>query len=408
MSQLTQSTQNNEEVQLQTNERKVPGGPMGHTAYLNPESNSIHISNTRITPEFYTENQVTNLGSKFAPLLRKAITEIQTQGELVSDEFNKVSLVTPRYEASLEDYLKVIGKHASSGNNSILRTAAAGGAMVPDNFSTIDVVNVLSELRNTEERNFVLQDAASTINTQQIEGRIDVESTFDVQYPVPMGAEIPSSQVTYSTVTFKLDMLGAHVARFQEMTMTNLPHDPYRNSINRVGKAVIRKKAGIVNTALGTTANTTSGGASWIAVTGGASDANPWTYIGAASDEIVANDGMPEVLAFNDRTYRAYATNTWIRGAGVGSNSSSTTPSPGAAKTVQLQGSGYTAYVDNLIANNVGYIYQRDAIVSFQGPSAVTTYDDVHHRGNGYYYWEYFATKIIEQTKIRKLTGISP
>ena len=408
MSQLTQSQINNNDVEIQSQNQKVPGGPIGNTAYLNPETNNIHISRSRQTPEFYSENQVTNLGTQFAPLLRKAITEVQTHGELVSDEFNKVSLVTPRYEASLEDYLKVIGRHASSGNNSILRTAAAGGAMVPDNFSTIDVVNVLSELRNTEERNFVLQDATSTINTQQIEGRIDVESTFDVSYPIPMGAEIPSSQVTYSTVSFTLPMLGAHVARFQEMTMTNLPHDPYRNSINRVGKAVIRKKAGIVNTALGTATNTTSGGASWIAVTAGASDANPWTYIGAAADEIVAADGMPEVLAFNDRTYRAYATNTWIRGAGVGSNSASTTQSAGAAKVVQLQGSNYTAYVDNLIANSVGYIYQRDAIVSFQGPSAVTTYDDVHHRGNGYYYWEYFSAKIIEQAKIRKLTGISP
>ena len=222
-----------------------------------------------------------------------------------------------------------------------------------------------------------------------------------------MGSEIPTNQVTYTTLTFKLPMLGAHVAKFQEMSMTNLPHDPYRNSINRVGKAVIKAKAELVKDAI-TAATVSQSGSSWIAFSGGDSSANPFVNIGTAYDTIIGNNGQPDTIVMNDRTYRSYVTNTWISGTGAASNSATVSANPGATKVVNLPGTGLTAYVDSLIANNEAYIFQKDAIIAFQGPSAVTTYDDVHHRAEGYYYWEYFYAKIIENSKIIKMTGISP
>jgi hypothetical protein len=373
-------------------EQNVPNlGPKGHTAYLNPETQDIYVSTNRMQPEFWTENKIAH-----APTLNKALDEIRTKGELVSEEFDKVALYQPRFQAAAEDYYKAIS-----------RTAAVGGIMAPDNFSTIDVTNVLSQLRGLEEKTYVLQDSVSQINTSVIEGRIDVEAGFDIHKNITMGAEIPTNQVTYTTLNFKLPMLGAHVARFQEMTMTNLPHDPYRNSINIVGKRVIKAKAELVKDAI-TAASVSQSGSSWIAFSGGDSSANPFVNIGTAADTIIANDGNPDTIVMNDRTYRAYVTNTWISGTGAGSNAATVSQNLGAQKVVNLPGTGLTAYIDSLISNSEAYIFQKDAIVAFQGPSAVTTYDDVHHRSEGYYYWEYYYAKIIQDNRIVKMTGISP
>lgn len=385
----TLENQNNEIVQTNITSQQIPGGLKGHTAYLNPEDNYIYVSMNRQNPEFFSENKVA-----YAPILRKALVEIGKHGKLVSEDFNEVELFTPRYQAPAEDYFKHIAK-----------TAAVGGMMVPENFSAINITNVLAQLRGTEERNYVLQDAATNLNTSLLEGRIDIEAGFDVHKNIPLGAEIPTNQVTYTSVTFKLPMLGAHVARYNEMNFTNLEHDPYRNSINRIGKRVIKAKAELVKDAI-TAASVTSAGSSWIAYTGGDSTNNPYVDVGTASDAIVAANGNPNVIVMNDRTFRAFFSNTWVRGSTEATRGNS--PNPGVTKTVALPGTGLTAYVDSLISNNEVYVYDKEAIIAFQGPSAVSTYEDPHHRAEGYYYWEYFYAKIIENSKFYKLTGISP
>jgi hypothetical protein len=390
-----QNNQNNEIVQTNISTQQIPGGLRGHTAYLNPEDNYIYVSQNRGQPEFYSENKVSH-----APTLRKAMAEISQHGRLVSEDFDKVELYTSKFQATAEDYWKHIAKIASIG-----RTAAVGGMMVPENFSAINITNVLAQLRGTEERNYVLQDAVTNLNTSLLEGRIDIEAGFDVHKNIPLGAEIPSNQVTYTSVTFKLPMLGAHVARYNEMNFTNLEHDPYRNSINRIGKRVIKAKAELVKDAI-TAATVTSAGSSWIAFTGGDSNANPYVDIGTASDAIVAANGNPDTIVLNDRTFRSFFSNSWVRGATEATKGNS--PQPGVTKSVAFPGTGLTAYVDSLISNNEVYIYDKEAIIGFQGPSAVTTYEDPHHRAEGYYYWEYFYAKIIENSKIYKLTGIAP
>lgn len=386
---------NNQEIQTNITTQQIPGGLKGHTAYYDPVSKYIYVSNNRQEPEFFSENKVA-----YAPLLRKAHVELAQHGKLVSEDFNEVELFTPRYQAAAEDYFKHVAKLGSIG-----RTAAAGGMMVPDNFSAISITNVLAQLRGTEERNYVLQDAVTNFPTTLLEGRIDIEAGFDIHKNIALGAEIPSNQVTYTSVTFKLPMMGAHVAKYNEMNFTNLEHDPYRNSINRIGKRVIKAKAELVKEAI-TAATVTSSGSSWIAFSGGDSTNNPYTDIGTASDAIVAANGNPNVAVMNDRTFRAFFTNTWSRGVGAPGGGAS--PQPGVTKTAQLPGTGLTAYVDSLISNNEFYIYDREAIIAFEGPSAVSTYEDVHHRAEGYYFWQYYYAKIIENSKIYKLTGISP
>jgi hypothetical protein len=386
---MSQTQEQSEPVQTNVSVQQIPGGLKGHTAYLNPEDNYIYVSMNRNKPEFFSENKVTH-----APTLRKAMSEIREHGKLVSEDFDKVDLYTQRFQAPAEDYWKFIAK-----------TAAVGGMMVPENFSAINITNVLAQLRGTEERNYVIQDAVTNLNTSLLEGRIDVETGFDVHKNIPLGAEIPTNQVTYTSLTFKLPMLGAHVAKYNEMNFTNLEHDPYRNSINKIGKRVIKAKAELVKDAI-TAATATSAGSSWIAYTGGDSTNNPYVDIGTASDAIVTANGNPNVIVLNDRTFRSFFSNTWVRGSTEVTRGNS--PQPGVTKTTTFPGTGLTAYVDSLISNNEVYVYDKEAIIGFQGPSAVTTYEDPHHRAEGYYYWEYFYAKIIENSKVYKLTGVAP
>jgi hypothetical protein len=386
---MSQTQEQSEPVQTNVSVQQIPGGLKGHTAYLNPEDNYIYVSMNRNKPEFFSENKVTH-----APTLRKAMSEIRQHGKLVSEDFDKVDLYTQKFQAPAEDYWRFVAK-----------TAAIGGMMVPENFSAINITNVLAQLRGTEERNYVIQDAVTNLNTSLLEGRIDIEAGFDVHKNIPLGAEIPTNQVTYTSVTFKLPMLGAHVAKYNEMNFTNLEHDPYRNSINKIGKRVIKAKAELVKDAI-TAATATSAGSSWIAYTGGDSTNNPYVDIGTASDAIVTANGNPNVIVLNDRTFRSFFSNTWVRGSTEVTRGNS--PQPGVTKTTTFPGTGLTAYVDSLISNNEVYVYDKEAIIGFQGPSAVTTYEDPHHRAEGYYYWEYFYAKIIENSKVYKLTGVAP
>ena len=392
---ISQQNENDVSVKADMIQKQVPGGIFGSTAYWNPEDNGIYVSNRRDQPEFYSENLVTK-----APILRKALAEIGQHGQLVSEDWDRISLYEPRFQAAAEDYWKHVARLASVG-----RTAASGGMMVPENFSAINITNVLAQLRGTEEPNYVLQDAVTNMNTNLLEGRIDIEAGFDVHKNIALGAEIPTNQVTYSSVTFKLPMLGAHVARYNEMNYTNLEHDPYRNSINRIGKRVIKAKAELVKDAI-TALSVTTAGSSWIATSGGYSTNNPYIDIGTASDAIVTALGTPNVAVMNDRTFRYFFSNHWVKGQGQPTAGNS--PNPGVTKTIALPGTGLTGYVDSLISSNEFYIFDREAIIGFQGPSAVTTYEDVHHRAEGYYYWEYFYAKVIENAKGYKLTGITP
>jgi len=49
---------------------------------------------------------------------------------------------------------------------------------------------------------------------------------------------------------------------------------------------------------------------------------------------------------------------------------------------------------------------QRDAALMFQGPTKVATYDDVHHRADGYYFWTYYGGKWVEQEKAYKINDV--
>jgi hypothetical protein len=63
--------------------------------------------------------------------------------------------------------------------------------------------------------------------------------------------------------------------------------------------------------------------------------------------------------------------------------------------------------VDNLVTSTVATVYDKNAIVAFQGPTSTAMYRDAIHRYDGYITTDYFLTKITQSGKIRKLTSVS-
>ena len=251
-----------------------------------------------------------------------------------------------------------------------------------------------------------MQDVGTEIPTEKEEGEIPIETGFDAQFGIARGAEIPSVMTQYTKVPFELQLLGLHIARHRELGMANLAFDPYKRSISRVSRAITRKKAKR-NSDLLFAVTVTDTGSTWDAVTGGDSNNNPFLAdIGPVSDTITGVDGNPAQIIMSDPTYRAYETNTWIKGSGTASNTATVTQSPGVAKKVTLTGTNLTGFIDNINPNDDAVVIDAEAFARLQGPSAVLNYDDVHHRSEGYYYIEYYDGLVVETNKAIKITNV--
>jgi hypothetical protein len=356
-------------------------------AWYNPKEDAIYLSDNDKTPNFPEGNKVIPRVAAIAEAKK-----LEAEGKISSDKaafdiFNK------------HDGWRDIAYEYFT-NKIKARTA---GVMAPQDYSGIEVTNVLSTLLGLPERNFVLQNAALIVPTPYLDVRVDTWSGFDVAEDIKIGAEIPTGQGTFSATTYTLKLNAAHIARYDELDMRPHYWDIWRTNLENIARRMVKKKAQLIQTEL-ETATTQAGGADWGAVTSGLSTNNPLDQLGMASDTIVSNDGNPDSVALHDRVYRDLITNTFVHGT---SQNAPPQNQPGQAKIVTIPGFAYTFYVDNLMTNTLAIVYDKQAIVAFQGPTSTAAYRDALHRFDGYVTTDYFLTKITQAGKIRKLTAVS-
>lgn len=354
-------------------------------AWYNPKEDAIYLSDNDKTPNFPE-------GMKVIPSVSRITEafELEKQGKMSTDK------------ATFDIFNKQDGWVDIANNYyDTMYRARTAGVMAPQDFSGIEVTNVLSTLLGLPERNFVLQNAATTIPTPYLDVRVDVWTGFDVVEDIKIGAEIPTGQGAFSATTYTLKLNAAHIARYDELDMRPHYWDIWRTNLENIARRMVKKKAQLIGTELENT--TTSSGADWGATTSGFSTNNPLDQIGTVADVIVTNDGNPDSVALSDRAYRDLVTNTNVHGAMTPAGLNQ----PGQAKTATVPGFQYTFYVDNLITNTVAVVYDRQAIVAFQGPTSTAQYRDAIHRFDGYITTDYFLTKVTQTGKIRKITGVS-
>lgn len=357
-------------------------------AWYNPKDDAIYLSNNDKTPNYPEANKVIPSVAK----VREA-KELEQQGKITSDKatfdiFNKQ-----------DGWVDIANEYYDSKYRA--RTA---GVMAPQDFTGIEVTNVLSTMLGLPERNFVLQNAALTVPTPYLDVRVDTWSGFDVAEDIKIGAEIPTGQGTFAATTYTLKLNAAHIARYDELDMRPHYWDIWRTNLENIARRMIKKKAQLIGAELEAATDVAASGL-WDTYATDHSQFNPFLDIGGVADTIVGNDGNPDTIAIHDKGYRKLISNTNVHG--YASPSPAVPQQPGQAKTVTIPGFNYTIYVDNLVTSTLCSVYDKQAIVAFQGPTSTAMYRDSLHRFDGYITTDYFLTKITQTGKIRNITGIS-
>ena len=355
-------------------------------AWYNPVEDAIYLSDSDKTPNYPEGNKVIPSVAKI-----KEAKALEAEGKISTDK------------ATFDIFNRQDG-WADIANEyyDMKARARTAGVMTPQDFSGIEVTNVLSTMLGLPERNFVLQNAANTVATPYLDVRVDTWTGFDVSEDIKIGAEIPTSQGTFAATTYTLKLNAAHIARYDELDMRPHYWDIWRTNLENIARRMVKKKAALIGTEL-ETASTVSG-TDWGAVTSGLSTNNPIDTLGSAADTIVSNDGNPDSVALADRAFRDLISNTFVHGT---SQNMPQQVQQGAAKQVTIPGFQYTFFVDNLMTNTVAVLYDKQAIAAFQGPTSTAMYRDAIHRFDGYIATDYFLTKITQSGKIRKITGVS-
>jgi hypothetical protein len=355
-------------------------------AWYNPKEDAIYLSDNDKNPNYPD-------GMKIVPSVANVTKakELKAAGKMNSDEA-KFSIYNKQ-----DGWADIANDYYSDRIK-----ARQAGVMAPQDYTGVEVTNVLSTLLGLPERNFVLQNAALTVPTPYLDVRADTWSGFDVAEDIKIGAEIPTGQGTFTSTTYTLKLNAAHIARYDELDARPHYWDIWRTNLENIARRMVKKKAQLIGTELETATGVT--GTDWGATTAGLSTANPLDQIGGVSDTIVGNDGVPDSIAIHDRGFRDLITNTFIHGT---SQNAPPQQQPGQAKILTVPGLSFTFYVDNLVTSTVATVYDKNAIVAFQGPVSTAMYRDAIHRYDGYITTDYFLTKITQQGKIRKLTAIS-
>ena len=359
-------------------------------AWWHPKENAIYLSDNDKSPN-YPE------GMKVIPDVAKVTEaiELENQGKMSTDKatfsiFNKQD----GWEDMANEYYS---------DRYLKRTA---GVMAPQDFTGIEVTNVLSTLLGLPERNFVLQNAVLTIPTPYLDVRVDTWTGADVAEDIKIGAEIPTLQGSFSATTYTLKLNAAHIAKYDETDYRPHYWDIWRTNLENIARRMVKKKAQLIGTELQSA--TTSAGALWDAYTTDHSTTNPFQNIGTVADIIVGNDGNPNTIAMHDKVYRNMIGNTFVHGYANPSSSANIPDQPGMAKTVTIPGFQYQIFVDNVLTpSTTAIVYDKQAIVGFQGPISTSSYRDALHRFDGFISTDYFLTKITQTGKIRVITGVA-
>lgn len=296
------------------------------------------------------------------------------------------------------EYHDILNKAIKSGSKSVLKQAGIGMAA---DFSAVDLINVSATVLGTELRDFVLEQAVTEIAVPNLTVSIDTWTRFLASQNIGEGVPPVTKIGTLARATYDLPKDGGAVALTFE-AQARSSHDLMRMHIDNLVSDLRRIKATKIATEIETATDVT--GEDLGASTSGVSDKVPNEKIGAVMDTIISNNGNPDTFVSHDKVFREYLANTWTAKytqspvqTSTFSNAKVITNPPGLP--------GITWYIDNSKTSTILSIYDKRAIVKFQGPirTAVVRLDmeDV----DAFRIFDFNYPKLIQTSKARDLTG---
>jgi hypothetical protein len=303
-----------------------------------------------------------------------------------------------KWQNIAHEYNDAIKTAIKSGSKTALKQAGIGMAA---DFSAIDVINVSAQLLGTELRDFVLEQAVTEIAVPQLTVSIDTYTRFLAQQGIGEGVEPITKLGAIARSTYDLPKDGGAVALTFE-AQTRASHDLMRIHIDNLVSDLRRIKSANIATEIETATDVS--GEDVGANSGGLSTNKPDEKIGTVTDTITANNGNPNTIATHDKVFREYISNTWVTKFATSSPQTDTLSN--AKVITNIPGlPGFTWYIDNSKTATILSIYDKAAIVKFQGPirTAVVRMDmpDV----DAFRVFDFNLPKLIQTSKARDLTG---
>lgn len=277
-----------------------------------------------------------------------------------------------------------------------------GGVVTTDDYTAINVINVMAEMLGTVYRDYALTQAITTVQTPSITLQIDTYTRFTASQDIDEGVQAPTKKGTFSRQSLDLKKDVGHVAFTDEVLMRPYQHNIYQTHIENAVQDLKRIKARKIATELELAADVA--GSDWTAYTGEHSTADPYDQVGTIGDTIYSNGGEPNTIATADRVFRDFLSNTR-----VAKTTAPVAPQSYGARVVNgIPGlPSYTWYIDNELTNTMATIYDKKAVILAQGPVRTAQYRYEEAGIDGYITRDWNAVKTIQSGLIRNLTGVS-
>jgi hypothetical protein len=285
-------------------------------------------------------------------------------------------------------------------NDKRAQAIKSGGVGTSADFSAIDVVNVQAEMVNTELRDFVLEQAVTTVATPQILLSIDTYTRFTGQKAIAEGQPPVLKLGSVARATYTVPKDGTAVGLTFE-AQTKSVHDLYRTHVDNAISDLRRIKSGSIATEMETATDVSAG--DWAGITSDHYTRSVFDDIGTVTDTIVANNGRADSMAVHDRVMRDIINNVGaalFQGTRIAGEFST-------ARIVQLPGTNITIYVDNSKTATLATVYAKLAIIKMQGPVRTAVVRDDLADIDIFRIFDFNLPKLIIAGRARDLTSVS-
>jgi hypothetical protein len=298
------------------------------------------------------------------------------------------------------EYADLVESAIKSGSRSALKSAGVG---MSDGFSAIDVINITNKLLGTELRPFGLEEAVTTVAVPNLIVSYDTFTRFTASRNIGEGVPPVLKLGELSREQFELPKDGGAVALTFE-AQTRASHDIMRLHIDTLVSDLRRIKAEKIAVEIETAADVT--GADFEASTGGDSTNKPLEAIGAVADTLWANNATFDTIASHDRVFRAYISNTWtVKYTTTNPQTTSFANNKVISGVPGLP--GITWYIDNTLTDSLLTVYDKSAIVKFQGPVRTAVVREEMQDVDAFRIFDFNLPKVLEPAKVRNITGVT-
>lgn len=359
----------------------------------NPKTDKLYFGTafTAYGPEATYEQEVFNMKTA------RANKKLLTAGTAKRDEL--ANPWAPEFNKLAEEY-NTARKASLDGGYGRIRTAATG---TNSDFSTINIVNVMTKVVGLEFPNRVLIESIMSVDTPSTLLSVEVGTPYQGHAQATESYTPEAQHQAYTRTSFDLPTDFAIFALTDQAQM-KASHNIFQLHVENAPR-VLRK---IENKTIATLIETATdvGAGDWGAVSTGLSSRNPLDDIQSVLSTLSGNGGdlSDYSIASHNRVWSDFVGNTFVRGSynrqkeGIGGT--------GRISTTDLL-PGATWYIDDDKTNTIASIYTKDAFIRANGPTMVAQWRDELRMSEHYRAAHFCQSKLVQTGRARDLTSVS-